>query len=232
MTKNLHWTLLLAGLIAMPTLHAQKIDYEDQKGWAAKLDNAQSPIDIVTATAVAADRHEATAIKFFQKRGDLKTIDNGHAVEVETKGPQVTIRGRYFKMEQAHFHTESEHTIDGKSFPLEGHFFFRAQDGRMAVVAVMYKEGASNPLAQKILTALETKQEIRQGNLAALLPRSMAYYHYLGSLTTPPLIENVEWYILQTPVTLSAQQLKQFSSRYSHNNRAIQPINARPLVRS
>ena len=232
MTKRIHWVLLLAGLIATPTLYAQKIDYDDQKGWIAQLDKAQSPIDIVTASAVSADRREATVIDFFDKRGELKAVDNGHAVEVETKGPQAIIRGRYFKMEQAHFHAESEHTIDGKSFPLEGHFFFRAQNGRLAVVAVMYQEGASNPLAQKILDALDTKQAIGRGDLSVLLPRNLAYYHYLGSLTTSPLTENVEWYILQKPVSLSAQQLKKFSARYSRNNRAVQPINTRPLIRS
>jgi len=33
-------------------------------------------------------------------------------------------------------------------------------------------------------------------NVAELLPANKSYYHYLGSLTTPPLTENVEWYVM------------------------------------
>lgn len=232
MARQLRRAVILLALFAAPALFAQPIDYDNQKGWAEQLDKAQSPIDIVTDSALSADRREATAIDFFEKRGEFKVVDNGHAVEMETSGPQAMLRGRHFKMAQVHFHAESEHTLNGQHFPLEGHFFFRAQDGRMAVIAVMYKEGASNPLAGKILSALETKKPIGSGSLASLLPRNLAYYHYLGSLTTPPLTENVEWYILQTPVSMSADQLMKFNSRYSHNNRSIQPINNRPLTRS
>mgnify|MGYP003297106922 CR=1 FL=1 len=50
--------------------------------------------------------------------------------------PDALIRGRHFELLQFHFHAASEHTIDGESFPLEGHFVFKAKDGRLAVVGV------------------------------------------------------------------------------------------------
>ena len=67
---------------------------------------------------------------------------------------------------------------------------------------------------------------------AALMPRSVkTYYHYLGSLTTPPLTENVEWYVLDEPVELSADDITAFRMRYSHNARVVQQLNGRPLLR-
>lgn len=219
-----------ACVMGSAAVQAQPIDYERQEGWVAQLDKAQSPVDIVTASASNADPREARGIVLLKSRTRMKAIDNSHAIEVEARGPEALIRGRHFRMEQFHFHAESEHTIDGQHFPLEGHFFFRAQDGRMAVVAVMYTQGAANSLAGRILDALGTDQELPLLDIGTLLPKSLSYFHYLGSLTTPPLTENVEWYVLPQPVTLSAAQLARFSARYSHNNRAVQPMNKRPLV--
>ncbi len=55
-----------------------------------------------------------------------------------------------------------------------------------------------------------------------LLPQTLNYYHYLGSLTTPPLTENVEWYILTEPVEISQKQIDAFNQYYEDNNRNIQ----------
>ncbi|CAD5897516.1 Carbonic anhydrase (fragment) [Carnobacterium maltaromaticum] len=52
-----------------------------------------------------------------------------------------------------------------------------------------------------------------------LFPVDLSYYHYLGSLTTPPLIENVEWYVMEYPVEVSQEQLKIFNTYYKDNNR-------------
>jgi carbonic anhydrase len=35
--------------------------------------------------------------------------------------------------------------------------------------------------------------------------------------------------VLKTPVEASESQIKDFSARYSHNNRPIQPLNARVI---
>ena len=211
---------------------AQQIDYDHQDTWKAEHERAQSPIDIQTARAVPADPDESQATVLRRTDAALEVIDNGHAVEVEAKGPDALIRGRHFELAQFHFHAASEHTIDGKPFPLEGHFVFRAKDGRLAVVGVMYREGEPNRLAGEVLEALGEARhgEIEHEDIAVMLPRDLSYHHYLGSLTTPPLTENVEWYVLDQPVTLSRQQIAGFEKRYSHNNRKLQPLNDRPLV--
>lgn len=225
--------LLAVALLATSTLHAQTLDYEHQDSWKAVHDSAQSPIDIPTHEARPGDALEPQDIRLNHARARLEVVDNGHAVEVEAKGPEAMIRGRHFKLMQFHFHAESEHTLNGKHFPLEGHFVFRAADGRLAVVGVMYSEGAANPLAAKVLGALgkDGRGELPATDISVLLPRDKAYFHYLGSLTTPPLTENVEWYVLQAPVPLAPAQIAQFRARYAHNNRSLQALNGRPLIR-
>ncbi|MGH8027021.1 MAG: carbonic anhydrase [Pseudoxanthomonas sp.] len=208
------------------------LDYSHQEQWKGVLNHSQSPIDIVTATATAASNKESGALLISSKRAPSQVEDNGHAVQVDTDVAEALIRGRYFRLSQFHFHSPSEHTIDGKSYPLEGHFVFRAQDGRLAVVGVMFEEGAANAGIDPVLAQLGRPHEFHQAevDISTLLPDDKSYYHYLGSLTTPPLTENVEWYVLSHPVTLSGAQLKELHDRHPRNNRQIQPVYGRPLI--
>ena len=223
------WAALLA---ATPLLQAQPLDYAQQQEWPAARGQAQSPIDIATADARQADPREPLALQFSRTRAPLTVVDNQHAIEVEAHGPEARIRGRHFRLAQFHFHADSEHTLDGRHFPLEGHFVFKAADGRLAVIAVLYQPGQANALAGRLLDALDDQRTTPPLDILGLLPRRRGYYHYLGSLTTPPLTENVEWYVLPQPVSLSAAQLARFRARYENNRRAVQPMNDRPLLRA
>jgi carbonic anhydrase len=51
-----------------------------------------------------------------------------------------------------------------------------------------------------------------------------------GSLTTPPCTENVTWYVLKTPIQLSADEIARFARLYPMNARPVQPLNGRDLV--
>jgi carbonic anhydrase len=44
------------------------------------------------------------------------------------------------------FNTPSENNINGTSYPLEAHFVHATKDGKLAVVAVMFKDGGANPI--------------------------------------------------------------------------------------
>ena len=47
-------------------------------------------------------------------------------------------------------HSPSENTINGKSFPMEAHFVHADDKGNLAVVALMFEEGSSNALLEKV----------------------------------------------------------------------------------
>ena len=63
-----------------------------------------------------------------------------------------------------------------------------------------------------------------------MIPENKSFYHYLGSLTTPPLTENVEWYLMKAPLEVSQAQFAAFKKLYAHNNREIQPLNDRKIL--
>jgi len=45
----------------------------------------------------------------------------------------------------------------------------------------------------------------------SFLPNSKRFWHYTGSLTTPPCTNGVEWFLLQNPVKISWDQAAQFT---------------------
>ncbi|MEO6921317.1 MAG: carbonic anhydrase family protein [Collimonas sp.] len=216
--------------------HAHGFDYAHQKEWRLESGASQSPIDIHTKELIAAERtpDENDAITLHIATGGANVIDNGHTVQIVPQSSSATIRGRHFTLAQAHFHAPAEHTIDGKRYPLEGHFVFKAQDGRLAVVAVLYQEGAENFQFDAIVRGAIRDQTValEKFDAAPLLPAdTQPYYHYLGSLTTPPLTENVEWYVLAQPVELSADDIDAFKKLYAHNARDPQPLDGRSVLK-
>jgi carbonic anhydrase len=193
----------------------------------------QSPVNI-TGTINA----DMKPIKFDYKAGGSEVINNGHAVQVNFEpGSSIAIDGIAFELKQFHFHSPSENQINGKSFPLEAHFVHADKDGSLAVVAVVFDEGKANP----VVAAAWSQMPKSEGGKSALptkvsgvglLPASRDYYRYNGSLTTPPCTEGVRWFVMKQPMTVSKQQIEQFTSTLGFaNNRPVQPVNARPVLR-
>lgn len=193
----------------------------------------QSPINIKSNFDV-----ELPAIKFNYAGKVTKVVNNGHTIQVDiAKGSSIDIEGQTYDLKQFHFHTPSENTIDGKSFPLEAHFVHRnREENTYAVVAVMFEEGAENALLKSIWAKMPKearKTAELDENLAypTLMPEDKDYYRFNGSFTTPPCTEGVKWMVLKKPMSASKEQIKQFFDTMKHaNNRNIQKTGARVIV--
>lgn len=205
--------------------------YANQKEWQIVSGNLQSPIDILTQNAVP---YQGSGIQCNYENIGHSVVNNGHSIQVELQGT-AEIDDRTYELKQVHFHAQSEHTINGQHFPVEGHFVHTAQDGSTAVIGVMLIEGRENHSFQQILDAAKETAEgatdltVKQLDLSLLLPSKLSYYHYLGSLTTPPLTEHVEWYVLTDPVEISQEQIDEFTQYYSDNNRDTQSLQGRKV---
>lgn len=164
-------------------------------------------------------------------------LNNGHAIQVGyAPGSSLMIEGRSFELKQFHFHSPSENTVGGKHFPLEAHLVHQDTHGNLAVVAVMFEEGAKNAFLETLWTAVPAeagKEGVLPAGLSAssLLPTDRDYYRFNGSLTTPPCSEGVLWAVLKQPSPVSQEQIEQFSAMLGFaNNRPVQPRNARPVL--
>jgi carbonic anhydrase len=196
----------------------------------------QSPIDIQTKDAKPAD---LPALQFSYKDVPLSVVDNGHTVMVNyAPGSTLTVGDHIYTLKQFHFHHPSEEHINGKSHALVAHLVHSDADGRLAVVAILFDQGADNAEIDSIWLNIPKEKE-KTADLASvtinakdLLPADHGYFTFSGSLTTPPCSEGVTWYVLRNPSHMSEAEIKAFAKLYPHDNRPIQPLNDREVLRT
>ncbi len=192
----------------------------------------QTPIDLGQANATG-----DVAFDINWSAGPLTILNNGHTVQANfAEGSSMTSGGKTFNLIQVHFHTPSEHTINGEHYPLVGHFVHVSEAGELAVVGVMYEVGAAHSEMQKLVDAAPSEKRNAMAvdgvtfdpNL--LLPDDMAIYRYQGSLTTPPCSEGVNWHVVAAPVEVSQAQIDAMEGIMGMNARPVQLLNGRLLV--
>jgi carbonic anhydrase len=193
----------------------------------------QSPIDLVDRDFSPLSLEQ---VRFDYLPAAFQVVHNGHTVEVRPAGTnRIVARGKDYKLLQFHFHHPAEERFNGKGFALDAHFVHRADDGELAVVTVLFEEGAANPELQRIWDHMPLDSNDRVGsgegvtfNPVSMLPADRAkHLQYIGSLTTPPCTEGVVWFVLRQPVTASAEQIALFRKMVGMNARPVQPVNGR-----
>ena len=183
----------------------------------------QSPVDIPPTAPVHRD---GLTLDY----GTIPLVVGHHptAVQIDcTVDAVITIDGREFCLDQFHIHCPSEHTFGGTHTPMALHLVHHSPDGELAVVSVPFVEGAANPAIGLLLDTLAGKDEPRDIDLQALLPRDHAHVDYVGSLTTPPYTEGVLWRVLIRPCTISLEQLAALRAAHDGNARPVQPMGDR-----
>ncbi len=199
-----------------------------------KTGKTQSPVDIGGGAAT-----DLKPIEFNYSPGALEVLNNGHTVQVpRLAAGAITLDGKTYDLQQFHFHAHSEHTLNGKPTEMELHLVHKNMAGELAVVGVLMKEGKPNPalaaVAQhipKVAGEVQKAADVKL-NAADLLPASRGYYHYMGSLTTPPCSEGVHWLVLKAPIEVSKEQIAAFTAVMHQNARPVQPLNSRTIQAS
>ena len=201
----------------------------------------QSPIDLHQAKATEKEplrfSYRPASFQIARHEHVLDFLDNGHTVQVNwDEGSNARVGDHEYPLVQFHFHAPSEHTVDGKHFPMELHLVHQDADGNLAVVGVLIEEGAKNAAYDVIWSNLpEAPGETRHLEdvileVDELVPDAGGTWRYEGSLTTPPCSEGVRWFVTERPVSLSKEQIAAFTSHYSSNNRPVQPTNNRIVL--
>jgi len=202
----------------------------------------QSPIDIRDAmpegqTPALQLRFPAASLRIAHHEHVADGINNGHTIQINyDDGDTLTVGPATYPLVQYHFHHPSEHTVDGRRYPMEMHMVHRAADGAMAVVGVLIEEGPHNAAFDPVWVHLPERrgEELHYEHITvdvdALLPARHNAYRYEGSLTTPPCTEGVNWFVLADPIALDRGQIRAFEQRVADNNRPIQPRNGRAVL--
>ena len=67
-------------------------------------------------------------------------------------------------------------------------------------------------------------------DMSELRPLPRRFYHYQGSLTTPPCSEGVQWVVMAERRQISKEQMATMVSHLHDNNRPVKPLNDREIV--
>mmetsp|Transcript_3782 Transcript_3782/g.6461 ORF Transcript_3782/g.6461 Transcript_3782/m.6461 type:complete len:282 (-) Transcript_3782:67-912(-) len=225
---------------------------------------SQSPIDVRSDMAVpAASQAGDRGVTTFGASTDLNKVNienTGHGLNtnfdatdfdavIDTpEGPQSLTPLQF------HWHSPSEHSIDGIIYPLEVHLVTITNvTEELAVIGTMYKYGDMNPLLEKLwpteaddfafrikgeeapedyLHAKGAKKDINGFEidvLKDLFPQDTSYFAYRGSLTTPPCSEGVYWHLMKNPVEASVDQVLNFQNVLSETSDGIRTNNRSPM---
>ena len=239
--------LLMAAAAAPSAAHAQwktPWDYAGPRGpdhWSG-LDPAyapcntgreQSPVDIRAAT-----KADLPTLRFDYRSNPLEGLtDNGKTIRVDYHPPRndnfLVVGTDRYRLTQFHFHRPSEELVNGKRYDMVLHLMHETSDGRVAGVAVFLTRGKPNATIQRLWDHMPKAVGAAVSahgidiDPRTMLPRDLAYYMYAGSLTAPPCTEGVTWFVLETPVEISAAQIAAFAKRYPHDVRPVQALNGR-----
>ena len=228
---------LTAGFCALPALSGgQEWGYRGELGpdfwsslspdWAAcGSGEVQSPVNIVTPLKTSYQLR----VSYGESTGEI--FNNGHTVEVEvTSGTNtLVLDGVAYTLSQFHFHSPSENRMNDRGYDMEMHLVHTSATGTNAVLAVFLKRGPSSGALGQIFAELpgiaeqNVHYEIEEAfNPENFLPQYRANHRFVGSLTTPPCTEGVQWVVLRKPVTVSDEDMAQFAAQIDFNARYAQ----------
>jgi carbonic anhydrase len=203
----------------------------------------QSPIDIRTAGLVVEGERALPPIEFrYAHHARLDVENTGSPSDLATVEATVAagdgelrLDGRAYRLVQFHWHTPSEHEVNGERFPMELHLVHVAEDGSKLVTAVFVRAGAEHAELPALFRALPRGRgehaTVADLDLAALLPEGRWSARYTGSLTTPPYTEGVRWLVLAPPIELSPEEIAAFGALFPEGNaRGVQALNGRTVV--
>ncbi len=237
-------TLTKAG--DMVKAEAPDAEVKFEYGYALPLMNdgaSQSPVNIITS-GLQLHTRQRSDLKF---TGSVNAIENlGHTIQVDfAKGSVTLVSGKSYELKQLHFHTPSEHLIDGITFPMEMHIVSKLNDSikysgsSYTVLGILFKMGHENKFLKEFLNSVPLKEgkdeldpaKVKLNDLFADISggKSFSYYYYQGSLTTPPYTESVNWVIDKRIFEASEEQIVAIEKLEGNNARHVRALNNRKI---
>jgi len=209
---------------------------------------SQTPINIVDKELAITGKDGLVRLMSY-KPVDVEVFNNGGSgVQVNAPFGILRLPDGEYEAKQFHFHFPSEHANNGALAAGEMHIVHQRKgaDGLddLAVVGLLFDDGGDTVLGEEgsFMSKLglggstsipPTGQKLLfpKLDLNAFAPEfSKGFYHYTGSLTTPPCAETVHWYVIKKHVQLTSGMVDTWKKRFPVNNRQLMPINDRQIV--
>ncbi|KAL2332023.1 hypothetical protein Fmac_019604 [Flemingia macrophylla] len=175
----------------------------------------QSPINLQENRAIVVFNSSGIQRNYRPANANLLSTDHDIMVNWTENAGYILINGTQYQLVQCHWHSPSEHTINGIRYDLELHLVHRSLNA-VAVIGLLYHTG--NP--DQFLSTIEDDLTLMAANITNVThlgivdPEQIAgltsnkYFRYNGSLTTPPCSENVTWTVFTQQKTAGREQIK------------------------
>lgn len=147
-----------------------------------------------------------------------------HVMPKEKTSHCLKLKKQRYNLINLHFHYPSEHTVNGKFFPLEAHFVHENAKRELAVVSVLIQEGKKlNAWYEHLVSCLKqaipfkkTKTNVHQSlNLEKLLPPGVKLV-YRDKMQAFKKSRGITWLVAKQPVTLSKEQIHTIKTCYQN----------------
>ncbi|MBT8466080.1 MAG: carbonic anhydrase family protein [Deltaproteobacteria bacterium] len=201
----------------------------------------QSPVNILS-DATEPGRHR---IEFHGAVEADDVVNLGSTVELHFgRGITTELDGKVYEFRQLHFHTPAEHLIDGVTYPMEMHLVHSRTGGSAGappsylVIALLVKMGQPNRFLAEFLDAIPSQPgqsaKLHHVFLGDAFPPGLDlervhYYHYRGSLTTPPYTESVDWLVAKEIIDAGPAQIQRINLLEGNNARHVQALYSREI---
>jgi carbonic anhydrase len=217
----------------------------------------QSPVDLHATSA--SDVNDAPSLAehlAFTKTGEsasdtpLSLTNSGSMLYMNGPFGALALPDGVYVAKQLQFHFPSEHTIDGTPLDGEMHVVFQKENSTetsdLAIVAVLLQAHGASENEFKFWHSVGMGGELPHKGQSVRLPSNVAidlgetlvnktkgdYFHYKGSLTSPPCSQSVHWYVLQATLPVTMSIIDKFKTVFPPpmNSRPVQQLNGRRVV--
>jgi len=177
-------------------------------------------------------------VNFNYQPVDLKIFNDCNHYQIKVLFPNnfwLKIGTKPYFLTEFHFHEPGEHAVNGKRAAMVIHLVHLSQESAYLVVEIPVIVGKENAVIKSLWEHIPEsgKEETVPGvkiNVMDLLPADRDFYRLPGSLTTPVCKEGVTWYVLKSPIEMSAEQIAEYKKHYHDTARPLQPANDRPIA--
>lgn len=193
--------------------------------------SAQSPVNLVWHKPKGGN-----PLRINYTEGNATLMNAGYTLRIElTPQSSINFKGMDYLLEKVEFRSPSEHQLSGNQLPMEIQFYHRSSNGlKQAVVSLFVITGRGSAWFDKIWEKNNSLEKFKSSptfrfNPDQLIPPRQTFYQYEGSLTHPPCLEEVQWFVFNTPLQLSKEQIAAFREAFAQNNRPVQELNGREI---
>jgi len=203
------------------------------------------------------DNTDATMLESFDRSFILEAMHCTQPCKIcvadcsESTTVKGTLEHKDVVLDRIVFHTPTEHKLDGEALDLEIQLLHCVKGESYHVlpcipkfaISVMFRDGgasATNPqwvddLVPTLKSVGKDPKELAKGLKFSTLSKELSpvlseYYGYIGSQTSPPCYQGVQWMVAKTVLELNTNTIKAFNNLQGDNVRPAFPLGKRELT--